>query len=397
MLFLCLVLFSLKTPVVENGLKPKGKPQQLTFIKDLRLDQSRGDDYLWPALDTKVAVNSKGHMLVADQKGNRILQYGVDGAVIRKIGSEGEGPGQFKGLRTVSVLADDRIVAFQTQMGTSHFSLFDQEGQFISRQTNRGLSKLLLTAEVSPNQRHVASAFMNIVPEKRRMTLFNVVLEKEKLEPVLQLSSMEQPAYDAARIGEGAYWSERLGYELKAMLVHRAMATFDTSSQVYTAHVSKYEVTIHDPDLKPKLIVRKQYKPVPLTEAESDAMIAPLLDAVVDRMPPEVQAVFTPAVAKKAVENAALPAGMNPIFGIIPMTEGRFLVISRLSYVTTEAGADIFSAKGELLGSCSFPNNGMINVNNVYYTRMVFRGAYAYTIEDDNGENVLTRYKVQLK
>lgn len=398
MLYLWLMLFSLDTPVVENGLKPEGKAKQLTFIKDLRLDPSKGDDYFWTSLDTKVAVNAKGHMLVADQKGNRILQYDVDGSVLRRIGSEGEGPGQFKGLRSVSVLADDRIVAFETQMGTAHFSLFDQNGQFLSRQTNRGLSKVLMTAEVSPNHRYVASAFMNVEPEKRRMTLNNVVLGKEGLEPLLQLSSMEQPAYDPARVGEGAYWSERLGYELRAMVAERAMAAFDSESRVYTAHVAKYEVTIHDAELKPTLIVRKQYTPVVQTEAESDALVQPMMDRVMERMPPEIRSVFTAEVVKKAIENAKLPAAMNPIFGIIPMTEGRFLVVSRLSFVTAVAGADIFSAQGKLLGSCSFPNNGMVNVNNTYVTRMVFRGQYAYAMESDaDGENVLVRYKVQLK
>lgn len=396
--FLTMALLVCGTPVVENGQTPKGKAQTLSFVKNLRLSAEKGDDYLWPALDTMVAVNSKGHMFVADQKGNRIFHYGVDGALIGKIGSEGEGPGQFKGLKFVNVMEDDRLVAFDFQQAVSYFNLFDANGRFVERHINKGMDKLLVNVAVAPNRRYFFTVYLNIDQAGAKMVLQTGILSMDSLEPKLKLSALAQPAFDPKRANDGKYWSERLADEIKAMVSNRGVVAFDDKSRAYVANSGKYEITVYDTAMKPTLIVRKQHKPVPFSEVEVNALMKPLQDRVMDQLPPQIQAVITDAVMKKAVENAKLPPGMNPVQGIIPMADGKFLVVSRLSFATAEASADIFSKEGQLLGSFSFPHNGLVNIYNSYLTRMVFKGKYAYTIEnDEDGENYLTRYTYQLK
>lgn len=395
---LLMSLMGMDTPVVSNGLTPKGKAQVLVLEQDLRLSPEDGDDYLWPALDTNVVVNSKGQMLVADQKENRIMVYNPDGSLNKVIGSEGDGPGQFKGLRFVHVLEDDRIVAFDFRQAVSHFNLFDRDGTYQSHTVHQGMSKLLVNVDVAPNNDYFFSVYLSINQTNGNMDLQTGLLKRGDLSEIKKLSSLIQPAFDPQRANEPKYWSERLGDEIKAMASNRGVVAFDGNSNIYTAMSGAYEITIYTPDLKKRMIVKKEYKPVPFTEAETSALLELLKERVVDQLPPHIQSIISDSVIKKALDHADLSPAMNPVHGIIPMTDGKFLVVSKLSFANASGRADIFSKEGKFLGSFEHGNNGLVNIYNSYLTRMIFRGKHAYTIEtDDEGENYLTRYSYKLK
>jgi hypothetical protein len=58
---------------------------------------------------TDVAANSKGDVLVADQRNNRIQQFKPDGKFVRKWGTAGPGDGQFSSPSSVAVDGSDNV------------------------------------------------------------------------------------------------------------------------------------------------------------------------------------------------------------------------------------------------------------------------------------------------
>lgn len=66
---------------------------------------------------THLAVDSRGGVYVPDFHQNRVVVFSPDGRVVRTIGRRGSGPGEFRTLRTVQVIAGDSLLTFDSGLG----------------------------------------------------------------------------------------------------------------------------------------------------------------------------------------------------------------------------------------------------------------------------------------
>jgi hypothetical protein len=83
-----------------------------------------------------LAIDDEKNVYVADWKNNRIQKFNNNGTFLLKFGSLGDLPGQFKdGPGGVVRSPLGKIVAYDSPLSWNHLSLFDQQGQFISRST----------------------------------------------------------------------------------------------------------------------------------------------------------------------------------------------------------------------------------------------------------------------
>ncbi|MCY4572037.1 MAG: 6-bladed beta-propeller [Gemmatimonadetes bacterium] len=80
-----------------------------------------------PVLSVRaLSVSPSGHLLVTDNRSGDLKLADRDGRIIRVIGREGEGPGEFTALFDAVFLSDDRIVALDG--GRVLTTLFDSAG-----------------------------------------------------------------------------------------------------------------------------------------------------------------------------------------------------------------------------------------------------------------------------
>ena len=84
------------------------------------------------------ALRSDGSAAVFDDGAKRLYLISPSGEILREVGREGDGPGEFRSGDAVEVLADDRILVSDYMAG--RLSLFDSTGEFVDSElwTYRG-------------------------------------------------------------------------------------------------------------------------------------------------------------------------------------------------------------------------------------------------------------------
>ena len=87
------------------------------------------DDALWFTEVAGVARLSDGSVAVADRGTGQVRIFDSDARHSRTMGSRGEGPGEFRTLWGISVLADDTL--WVTDISSSRHSIFSAEGSWI--------------------------------------------------------------------------------------------------------------------------------------------------------------------------------------------------------------------------------------------------------------------------
>ena len=104
---------------------------------------------------------------------------------------------------------------------------------------------------------------------------------------------------------------------------------------------------------------------------------------------PELKDLINKSMVSRAIEQAEFPPVKNPVGGIVPMEDGKFLVVHDVNLLKGTALVHIYGADGKYLGQFGHTNFGML--------RMIFKNGFAYTLEiTEDEENELVRYKYEL-
>ena len=87
-----------------------------------------GEDWEQFGMVAEVAFDGTGNLHVFDRQAQRIYVVGTDGRLIRELGGEGDGPGEFATAGAMAVFADGRVVV--VDLGRRGFHVFAADGEF---------------------------------------------------------------------------------------------------------------------------------------------------------------------------------------------------------------------------------------------------------------------------
>ncbi|WP_419860998.1 hypothetical protein [Candidatus Palauibacter sp.] len=102
-----------------------------------------------------VAFDSAGNLHIYDSQAEHILVVGRDGSLLRTVGGQGEGPGEFGNVSSAIVARDGSY----TVLGFSQVDLFDPGGAFARRIQ---MNAILFSGLALPDGRLVASSFVSM-------------------------------------------------------------------------------------------------------------------------------------------------------------------------------------------------------------------------------------------
>ena len=385
---------------VANGRQPKGPAKMLVFEEDLRIGKDcEDDDCLWTGANVSVSVNQKGEMFITDPGGNRVVVFDASGKHLKTFGRGGEGPGEFTQLYSYQILDDQSGVAFDNNQTVIAFSYFDADQKFLNRTAAQPGKRFIQAAYFSPTGKQIAAMF--IEPDKDQTKPGHVYsgLIDQNTEPLLILSRETQVMFDQSKMADGHWWSQFLANWFKVVHHGVGVAGFADSGEVYTAVSNDYKITKYDRDLKPQLVITRDYKPKSMPEDQLLAFVEPVHEEIIGVLPPDLRRVVTTSVVKKALELAEFPPKKQPIFGLMPVEDKGLLVVHDYNPLTNEAVGDLFSTKGEFLGSSQLPPI-YVNIFAGFFgstTRIIFKNGFAYTIlTNESGERHLVRYKYKI-
>lgn len=390
LVFSALWILGDELPHFDNAGGVKDLPKwTFNLTQDLTLGPENGDAYIWIGSNVAVVPDKDGKMYVLNEKENQVLVLDPQGNILKTIGGPGDGPGEFRKLRTVSLLPDGGLIAFENA-AQPKLSFFDASHNFVERKTYQPNMRLI-TATFSPDGRFAGSkALVNNQKQGVETNLF-VIVDKE-MNPVETILKVDGKPLDVAKMEDPNYWVEFLSTRFKVFSKGlNGYVGFSPDGSTYTALAHTYSVTKWDKNMKPLFTFSRQYKPVFQSEEEINAVVDPIRENILSQLPPRFNEIITRSVFKRAVDKAGFAPNRNPIAGLMVMENGNVVVAHHLSYLTGEAEADVFSPKGVYLGSFKAPHFGM------RLSRMKFMNGYAYTIENrEDDENLLVRYKVSI-
>ncbi len=102
-------------PHVRNGVAPRDGVRTLELEELWRVGGE--DDDIFFGLVTRVRADERGNLYVMDGQLSEVHVYDPDGARLRTLFGEGEGPGEIRGPRDLILLDDGRVGALQEMPG----------------------------------------------------------------------------------------------------------------------------------------------------------------------------------------------------------------------------------------------------------------------------------------
>ncbi len=381
---------------VDNGRLPKDAPQTLVFTTDLQFGADEDDDaFLWGDAITKIVPDRRGHIYIMDPKENRIIEFNNAGKLVRVVAKKGTGPGELQGIQGLSLLGDDSFAVLDGEDNSlPKVKFFDKDFNFVKEILARSFSVYPQTMHFSPNGETFFTYFARIDEETGQVFMKTGVSDRD-FNVLKEFSSVARPA---PKVGtrDSSYWVDLIASNLENLFKEIGVAAYGPNGKLYQAVSNKYAVTVWDAHFKKAMVVRKDYKPRVNSEKHVDAYVDFMTESLLAY--PKYKDLITRSVLRRAVEKADLPATKNPIFGILPMEDGGFLVIHDLDLTTRQNVADIFSPGGSYLGQTSLPNYAMMSHDyGLFQTRMVFRNGFAYGLTtDEYGDIRAVRYKYAL-
>ncbi len=379
--FIAIVSLDTEKP---NPNRADASPFKLT--EELRLGPEDGDQFLWNGPGVAVDADKDGNMYVVDDSEERIMVYNEKGEFLRQIGSPGEGPGEFTGLRSFQILANGEAIAFENLQSSGYISFYDKDKNFVKeiRFPIEGSTLDSITASPDGKLYYLSMTRSNAESGTRR---FRDVIASSDWKELIEIQTNEQHTFNPARLEEPAYWSEILGERIGTFVQgKKGYAAFGPNGIVYTAKGSSYEIMQWDNKMNQKRTLTRKYKPIPTTEAEINAIADPIFAAVQSQLPASLQHMITTNVIDGALKKANFPPAKVPISGIWTTEAGNLVVLHDRSEATGRDTVDLFNPDGKYLGSYSHNNEAL--------RLMVMKNGKAYAIETVDEENYLVRFKV---
>jgi len=382
------------TMVVKNQKTPSGKAQTLVFEEDLRFGADEAsDDYLWAATSVTLTVDDAGHIFVGDPKTNDIREFDAEGKFLRKIASEGPGPGELQALNRIQFLADGRLAVFeQKPMFPARIQYYDKDGKFLKLAQPQGMGTIPLTAVFNPTGTMYVGPVMHIDVQGGALVTKTGISKTENFSLEKEYSSFSRKV-DFSRMGDPAVMADMIGDIIDGFFAGAGVFAFDKDGNLYAAMSGSYEITKWDPTLSKKLLViSREYKPIALTDEEKRAVA----DSVADnfRQTP-MASMVTDEFIDRMMGRINFPTVKDPIEGMGVTEDGHLLVVHDFNVSAGKQTVDIFSPEGKYLGQTTRENWAFMDPDRNW--RMVFKKGYAYTIEtDDADDNRLVRYRYRI-
>jgi hypothetical protein len=390
-LLLPLTLFGQTT--VENGINPHGKAKTLLLKEDLRFGaDEEEEEYLWTMSSVKIVPDKRGHMFIPDQKEGRILEFDPSGKYVATVVRQGNGPGELQGIIALDLLADGRWIALDgPAMGMPKIKYFKPDFTYMDETLPAGFGLVPFNTDFSPDGALISAAYANFDASSGKLYIKNGILSKD-LAVVKEIYSAEQKLPNMGNLADND-WSKLIAERLKLFYKGIGYAVFDEQGNVYTALGSRYEITKWTPDMTTtQLVITREDKPIRNTPEHLRGYVDFLVESM--SLAPAFQSMITKQTMDRALELSDPPITKQPIFGLIPMEDGKLLVIHDFDMGTRMGKGDIFDTSGKFIGQITVPDYGLMSHDlGQFRPRMVFRNGFAYTIvTDELGDNRAVRY-----
>ena len=235
----------------------------LTLHQNLQI--SEGDDFFFGSI-ADVAVARDGRMYVADGEAVHVKVLSANGALQDSVGSQGEGPGEFRRLSEIALARGDSLYALDGYYGRVHVFRPDHtfERSFLAR-TDQGSPNDMMIPKGPEAGEDQAFLFMYspaaraVVQESARLAVRPVSLGGVVGDTLFTTQPYRLASKD---LGEGRMMFMSIPF------VSGPNFALGPEGRVHYAWSDSLTVTAYDSNGQPQRTVSTPFKSVPVTDAE---------------------------------------------------------------------------------------------------------------------------------
>ena len=232
-----------------------------------------GDDWDTFGNVRSVHFDAQANLHIFDSQADHIVVVGPDGSLIRTVGGQGEGPGEFDNVTTAIVARDGSY----TVMGFTQIDLLDPDGEFVRRITMDPMTTGMAIANMAlPDGRLVAGAIMRFGNEDeqseeggRPIHIFPL----DGTEPELLYTAWELPEEDEDEFNVSGSASSGMLVSMSAGRAFEPFLNFDVLADGRLALIDSigYRVKLIGLDGSVTGTIERPIAPLPVDDAIMEA------------------------------------------------------------------------------------------------------------------------------
>jgi len=334
--------------IIENKAKPSGS-EKLILTKEITIGRLEEGGSIFNGL-VGAEVTSDGRIIALDSRDKKVKIFDAAGQKLKEFGQEGQGPGEWTSPIIIQLISDREIMV--SDAGNRKLVYLDLEGKMLKEVS---YAKKLAMMKITDAGGQYVGCEMGMEGNSIAYTIakydaeFNQLFKIETLLMSIPVGGGKINPFDVVN-----------------------NFCLDSHKNIIYSRMTSYEIKYFTPDGQLFRIVRKEYKPEPLTEKDKEEMLK--------QMPENTGVNFR--------ELLDFPATYPAI--------SSFLVdeLDRLYVRTYEKGktkdsyfVDVFSPEGKLIYRCEITG-----------TPILVKNGQLYTIEkDEEGYQYICRYKATWK
>lgn len=333
--------------IVRNPIDPVPALAPPALVEDLIVGagEEEGGPILFQGIPygNSVDVDSSGNIYVADAAANRIVVIDPGGALIRTLGREGQGPGDFQAPSALRVLADGRLAVYDRT--NRRLSLYDPEGR-LSGERSLAAYPALLTPQIDSRGNIFGTEWTRNGPV-RTMTLLKITSDG---------AASTRIAGAARRLpldGSLNLFTTRFDFRLTP------------DDGVVWGDQEDYVLHILDREERPRTVIMKAYAPLAVTDADIEAELARL------------------GMRRAEEEKVTAPDRFPPFNLLVVADDGRvFVRVRERAAQGVKYAYDVFDGQGFYLFRMRFPG-----------TPVLIKAGRLYALEEgEDGAILVKRY-----
>ena len=313
-----------------------------------------------------IEVDTGERVFLLDRQLNALLMFDREGRLLKKVGREGAGPGEFRGAHGLGWDAAGRLWVIEGQ--GSRYSLFDHDGQFLeNRMRNTGFY-----GWVWEGMFLASGEFMELVFQRADSYSKPMLARYDSVRGLVDTVPLPYTLE-----GDNYFKFEyKDGYSVVGIPYYPASwYSIDPRGYIWTGHNDQYELTQLSMQGDTIRIIRKEQPPVPIAQSERDSAI--------DRIREMAQGA--------PFDEGRIPR-VKPALERVLVSDSGYIWVISTDQPAAGTRLDVFDPEGRFLGQVATPRK--IGPYRAKTPMLLRRGKlWAVTVDEDDVPEV-TRWRV---
>ncbi len=358
-------------PVIVTNPKypvpPAGQRKNIVFKEELTIGVAEGDENYLFEKNIQPTADEKGCIYIVNWDRKRIQKYDANGKYLFTMGRPGQGPGEFQNIWVPRFDGKGRIYA--TDIAAKRVVFFDKENGRYQDQIKTG-GQQMGTVFLLPNGAYFSST-MTENQTGNDTTVYGIFTKDFKLQTELHREQTEfknrDPRAGRAQLMAGIMSDEAFKPALNPCVTD--------DGRIVIAYPAAYDIKIYDDLGKTLMIIRKEAKPKPVTDAHKKYYFETTVMYWLSRSQKNL-------ALKEDVRKAMTYPKFLPAYRFcFPMDNGWMFVVE--DSLLESSWIDLFDNKGVYIGR--FKTNIPVDL-------LTFANGKAYAVADIDGFKYVKRY-----